>query len=257
MAARMFPFVIKNSYHKLPSLEKLKEHYFYEKMSLSEIAKLYGSSKAAIRLRFQRNNINRRTLKESWEIIGNHIELTPKAIEELDGFLLGDGCLVPHNMISASYTHTDNYPQYIKWLRKHLSDYGLEITIPNENRLDSKSYRELYDQRLRWYPEGQKEIPPDLILTPPTLRNWYIGDGGYYKGYNNTKKGETVMIYCTKLKPELLYPQFKELEIPVTKYKKGLYIPAKNRRTFFEYITSDNPNIPPCYHYKLPKGFLI
>jgi len=251
MESRMFSLINMN-YHKLPDIEQLKRHYFDEYKSLSEIALIYGSSKTAVSLRFKRNNIPIRTKKEAWTIIANHIELTDKLLEELDGLLLGDGCLCPSNSISAWYSHGDKHPTYIKWLKAHLKTLSLECTIATPTKLYSKSYRELYDLRLKWYPNGKKKIPDDLVLTPTTLRNWYIGDGNYRPGKNGTKKCERVSIAVIKLDPMPLYDQFLELGFPFNKHKDGIYIPAKYRKKYFQYMMTGNPDIPNCYMYKFP-----
>jgi len=53
------------------------------------------------------------------------------------------------------------------------------------SRLGSYVYYDLYggectflaQQRKRWYPEGVKEVPRDVQLTPIILANWFMGDG--------------------------------------------------------------------------------
>jgi hypothetical protein len=36
---------------------------------------------------------------------------------------------------------------------------------------------ELKEERERWYPQGKKSVPQDLVLTPETIAHWICGDG--------------------------------------------------------------------------------
>lgn len=45
-------------------------------------------------------------------------------------------------------------------------------------RLTTRTSEFLKLQRGRWYPDDVKEVPEDLLLTPATLANWFVGDGG-------------------------------------------------------------------------------
>jgi hypothetical protein len=49
------------------------------------------------------------------------------------------------------------------------------------------TYDFFMEQRTRWYPNGRKQVPPDVLLTPLSIAHWYFGDGGVGgKGYHAT-----------------------------------------------------------------------
>ena len=43
--------------------------------------------------------------------------------------------------------------------------------------LTSRSSYQLAEWRSRWYPNGTKAVPAELVMTPVTLANWFMGDG--------------------------------------------------------------------------------
>jgi len=124
----------------------------------------------------------------------NHIKLSKYAIEFLNGELLGDGCLITHN-ISAHYQHRTKHKLYLEWLSNKLESYGIEQVgriYEYENPYKNYHYcsrryvefKEIYD---KWYKNRIKIVPKDIELTPITIRQWYLGDGclSRYKKYKS------------------------------------------------------------------------
>lgn len=266
MKGKMFSFITEKPYHKLPSLETLERLYYADCLSAGQIAEQYGSSFNAVTLRLNRAGLPLRSLSEAQELVANHVELTTDLQSLFDGLLLGDGCIVPSNMNqpeyshSAWYSHADKHKEYIKWLASELAKHNISVRTTVRNGyplLQSLCYRELFSLRQMWYPQGFKKVPLDLELTPSILRNWYIGDGNFRKGKNHTKKSERVMIaiFFDDRGKSLLSARLHELGISNTIIPEGIYIRAKTRRTFFQYILSDNPYIPSCYLYKFPEEY--
>lgn len=110
-----------------------------------------------------------------------------------DGLMLGDGGL-QKQAVSARYVHSCKEKDYLEWLKISLSTKDIPIPTKiyekDEKRgkyyqIYSKTHPYLTNQHNRWYPDGKKQVPKDLELTPFSVLHWYIGDGGLDsdKGY--------------------------------------------------------------------------
>lgn len=122
--------------------------------------------------------------------------LTAEKRAFLDGILLSDGCLVGPNS-------RNQHQAYLKLAQKHkecldyfLSEFLEYKPVCGEERVASvmggrkshirfrahtKTHPDFTGEYTRWYPDGQKIIPADLVLTPVAVLNWYIGDGSRHK----------------------------------------------------------------------------
>lgn len=132
---------------------------------------------------------------------GQVFAMTPELKALFDGLLLGDGHLtkpIPGGL-SCCY-QMDQREDRLSWLeavRSDLSKADVNSTLalraaqhrllPNGKMLNGRPsyllrtscYRNLIEQRLRWYPQGKKVVPRDVdIGSPVTLAQWYMGDGG-------------------------------------------------------------------------------
>ncbi len=255
----------KNYNHKLPGIEALKNHYFVDNMSSNGIAKKYGVTKGAVLIKFRRYGVKRRTMSEAQELIANHVTLTRTIIAFINGLLLGDGCIIttPEGK-SASYSHTDKHEEYLIWLKKEFEKFSIgcsKITQYQRTQhpktlyysIKTKNYRDFMHFRNIWYPEGKKKIP-QIELTPTVLYNWYIGDGSYHKYLNRKSGGEKVVI-CSQFNQEgklRMSGQLLNIGIENSIYPDCIYLKAKSRKRFFDYILSSGIITPSCYKYKFP-----
>ena len=114
----------------------------------------------------------------------NHCNLSFKAVEWIDGELLGDGCVYSRSTHSANFVYKSKHLEYIEYVSKTLSSFGIlqtgkinKMRGVNAYAYTSLYYPELLPIRMHWYPEGKKVVPRDIKLTPLTCRQWYIGDG--------------------------------------------------------------------------------
>lgn len=116
----------------------------------------------------------------------------------LDGLLLGDGNLELRKINrekNATYRQACKYSDYLQFVKKELVRSGLTFTPRLIMRLQekirkSKSYTLkshasviLTPQYYRWYKNGVKIVPRDVVLDKETLLHWYLGDGSldYYR----------------------------------------------------------------------------
>jgi hypothetical protein len=188
----------------------LYNEYWNFKKSKIQIAQEQNTTEKTIRYWMEKLEIKSRLNSEAQHLLKiNHVALIPKAIEFIDGELLGDGNLHSCSQWSALYQHSSKYKKYIEWLSNQLEQYGIKQTGEIYKRYHkeciynghyysahwsyfyaSLSYTELLPLRQKWYrlynPETDppnwrhkyiKIVPRDIELTPLRCRQWYIGDG--------------------------------------------------------------------------------
>ncbi len=112
-------------------------------------------------------------------------------LEVFDGVMLGDGGIRPTTH-SARFRMSQAGTKHMDWLRMvhaGLLDLGVDCDEPSTETMTYKGEPRVYsylssrtsefldEQRQRWYPNGRKEVPEDLILTPECIANWFAGDG--------------------------------------------------------------------------------
>ena len=114
----------------------------------------------------------------------------------LDGLMLGDGSLrIRPNARNATFSYSGKHKYVAIALKALFENEGFVFPPKNHpyyyHRLVKKTQKWcdewhiitrvhsiLTEQYRRWYPEGKKQIPSDLILDPLVVKHWYYGDGG-------------------------------------------------------------------------------
>jgi len=121
---------------------------------------------------------------------------TKEFIDYLDGLLLSDGNYQKpaKQSYNSRYCHSSVTPDWLETIVVDFEKFGVLGKVRKENRLPSGCcagytckqvyylttlrYDKLYEQYLRWYPNGVKRVPRDIDLTSPVLwKNWIYGDG--------------------------------------------------------------------------------
>jgi len=112
-------------------------------------------------------------------------------IDLIDGHMLGDGCIVnPKKRKTSVIQNSTKQLDYLDWCVQ-TTPFWTNCKVWEVNQFDkrtntsyqrywikSKSSYYLEMQRLRWYPEGKKRLPSDVLLTARGLLRFYIEDGG-------------------------------------------------------------------------------
>jgi len=238
----------------------LYQKYINEKLSANKIGKLCGIF--GIGYWLKKYNILIRSRSEANHLSkANHCNLSEEASEWINGELLGDGCLFSESIYSASFRYQSKYIEYIKYISDTLNSFGIKQSgkiIKNYNKkygncsyyYSSCSYVELYPIRKQWYPEGKKIIPKDIILTPLTCRQWYIGDGNL-KHYKEKKRPSISLATCgfSILDVEWLITQLFKLGFKITRWPISniIGISTYSTKEFLEYIGHCPTK---CYKYK-------
>jgi len=194
----------------------------------------------------------------SWNTEKNHCNISQENIEWINGELLGDGSLVSSSSYSARVCYASKFLEYINYISIILKSFGIEqsgeIYKQYHKKFNcysygyhSKMYVELLAIRRKWYPNGKKIVPRDIIITPITLRQWFIGDGYLRK----RKKGRPHIILATDgfsiSDIEWLVVQLNKLGFKAKRVSLIIYISAHSTREFVNYIGECPAK---CYQYK-------
>lgn len=115
-------------------------------------------------------------------------------LDILDGHLLGDGTLIsPKKRDTSVFQISCKHQEYINYLITNtdflLGNQAWEAKIKDPRT--GKSYTRYWTKsrcshflekmRHRWYPNGKKTVPEDLVLTNRGLLRFYLEDGCYSK----------------------------------------------------------------------------
>ena len=192
--------------------------------------------------------------------IRNHCVLSKKAIEWIDGELLGDGCLYSRGEGSASFSYSTKHLEYAQYVIKMIESFGIAQSGKIHKRMGgfntpvyrcaSRFYVELFPLWIIWYLGGKKAIPKVAnLLTPLVCRQWYIGDGSLY--YTQTQKPYIKLATCgfSVDDVEWLVEQLWEISIVATRQpsKNIIYISTHSTPYFLKYIGECPVE---CYKYK-------
>ena len=244
-----------------------------EGKTILEISKETGRSRQALYNYTCRNHI-----EVSLPDPCHHVNISKRAMEILDGVLLGDGCITPTSERGAllSISQASRRVGWMNSIKKELRLSGMHVTIrPYKNRrrhigirvlpegnfvhLRTRSYAELFVQRKRWYGSGKKRVPRDIRLTPLSVAHWFSGDG-----YGVSKK-RALLGFCTegfsipcvnflirRLREDLGVESKKYIKVKAQTGKPPQYyilinkIPAAHRLA-----SMMRPYLPACCQYKL------
>jgi len=120
------------------------------------------------------------------------LTINDKAIEVINGELLGDGCISFPNTSNTCFSHSTANIEYGKYLYNKLNI--LEVKLLNQEFLPSRNggkpqFRTRSTTNImwtklhhKWYTNRRKIIPSDLILTKEVCLHWYLGDGYFENG---------------------------------------------------------------------------
>lgn len=181
----------------------------------------------------------------------------------LDGLLLGDGSIVLHpSGKSAHYTQGCKHKEFIFFVRDILASCGipfgekhckLDYVYENMNNavaniLWSRSHDVLLENRLRWYPNGSKQLPSDFVMSPTSLMLEYLGDGSINKRYDYLE-GLSLAMYGYTMDERIVFADLiKSLGIKARADKQGrVHILRTSVKDFYSYIGGCPVT---CYDYK-------
>lgn len=177
--------------------------------------------------------------------------LTQEQLEVLDGAMLGDGCLYLHkHETNAQFCYLSKSRQHVEFVGQYFKEYFTNRGIVDSQYFDKrtdKTYAHsgfrthvnpiFTEQYNRWYPNGIKHIPNDLILNPLTVLIWYIGDGAICHSNRSEHIKLATQCFSKEEQEHILLPQLSDFNAKLMKAdisKNGerqyfIYIPHKKR----------------------------
>lgn len=173
------------------------------------------------------------------------------------GLMLGDGSIVKP-ATNAWFGQTCRHKIYLNFVMDFMSKNGFTYAENAPYLRQGKSPRWSFtthvntyftEQYLYWYPNGEKHIPYDIVLSPNTCLHWYIGDGCLCYGQDKYSRGINFATQCFSLNDcFLLQNKMEDLGFPIIRRENGShYMKKKSAKRFLEYIGSC-PCL--CYEYK-------
>lgn len=243
---------------------ELLDLYWNRKLSLYQIAKLLNVSSSTIYRLMEKFNIPKRNCGYALHLaMSNHCKLSQKTINWISGEMLGDGCLYSQSKYSAIFDYGSKHWEYINYIADILKSFGIKQSgkiqkrrthgnntlFPNAFHYHSCSYVELKILYDKWYPNGKKIIPKDIKLTPITLRQWYIGDGGLFIP-NRGRKSIILSTYSFSINGvNLLVEKLNNIGFKVTRRPSNntIKIWVNSCKDFLNYIGKCPVK---CYQYK-------
>lgn len=240
--------------------EWLYNKYVIERLSMLYIAKLCRVSDVTILYWLRKYGIPTRSRAEVAHLaVANYCNLSQKALEWINGELLGDGNLSSCSPYSAYFQYSSKYLKYIQYVKNTFKFFGIGGSRMYKCYSKSKdcyfysykslSYAELLPIRKQWYPEGKKIVPKDTRLTPLTCRQWHIGDGCLVE---KGRRRPSIKLHTTGFSiPDVnwLIDQLFNLGLKVTRHLSSncIYISTYSTEAFLNYIGKCPVE---CYQYK-------
>lgn len=240
----------------------LYNKYINDKLSIAQIAEELKIDSSSVRRWLKNYNIHSRSKGEGRHLRNkeNHCNLSPEAIEWINGELLGDGCIQKSSNYTVKFGYSSKHPEYIEYIRDTLKGFGIEqagkINKYYHKTMDCYSYHycslcypELMIIYKKWYPNNKKTIPNDIQLTPLTLRQHYIGDGCLTHRDDCRPYIHLATCGFSISGVELLIRQLIELGINATRVitSNAISIPVDSTKDFLKYIGECPVK---CYIYK-------
>ena len=188
--------------------------------------------------------------------------ITNEAREILIGELLGDGCIPKGKRYFVLSNTNIEHVEFVKHQLSIPSSVRRYISSDLSSKRKVSYYLQTKDNdfflylRDKFYLNGKKIIPSDLVLTPRICRHWYYGDG-YYT--NPDSRGRRRVYLCTncfresdiRLLQSILFRD-SGVKFLVHRVDSGkeymLYIVSKTEKNkWFNYIGSCELD---CYNHK-------
>lgn len=198
--------------------------------------------------------------------------VTGKLNDYINGLLLSDGSVSK----IGRYTQASSQIEWLNRIKDDFSMFGVNSTINNGHHQTSyyedkpiksfiynmwtKCYVEFKELRKKWYPEGKKIVPNDIMMTPECVGNWYLGDG-----YINTQMQSCGIYYTISIATcgfetndiEFLKSELNDA-IGVNSYiaPSTNYICISRKKAVIKFLDYIKDIQVPCYSYKFPSSLL-
>lgn len=208
----------------------------------------------------------------------NYVEITPSLREIIDGMVISDAGIYSRKSNPSAYIGLEQHPRRLGWLLQlveELGQHGVTAKIDNTYhtpsifdgrnlpggsyiKLRTLNYVEFAQERKRWYPNGKKAIPKDIVITPKMLTHWLCGDGrgGDKKGtLGLCTHGFTlsdVVLLKSKLKSNLdIVTKIQKAHRHTKTERREYLLLVSKQDEAFKLANTIKPFMPECCLYKL------
>jgi hypothetical protein len=209
--------------------------------------------------------------------------VTGRCQQIFDGVILSDGGLkLPQGYKNSYFAMAQSREERLDWMtsiREVLVALGVQCESPKPRQcvsrgktffqwwLQSHVSPWLTEQYYRWYPNGVKIVPPNIIITPITLANWFMGDGSSGWQRNDPRYSAHVELATNKFSPydiSILEEQLRSIDLK--HLRRGDYSGVKGaKRTFSstiiilaadvdKFMDIVSPHILPSFCYKIKRN---
>jgi hypothetical protein len=268
----------KPHYINLLTKDFFEEYYVSKKMSYPDIREMLLKQgynihngtlhKYAKRLGFGRGFSEAR---RNWDLDSLDYEkeyIKDDMIEQIDGFLLGDGGISHNkrckNSRAARLCCGVKYKEFANYLMLPFLNLGAKVAKNNSKSMNqgyvfsgsTRHHPDIYRQYLRWYPENKngqriKQPPEDVRITKDSLLKWYLGDGSVVV-QNNTISLRLSTDGFSIDKVEMLVDRLRSKGILSHRTAENrIMINANGIPSFFNIIGRKSPI--ECYNYKFDR----
>lgn len=245
-----------------------------ESSGISTTARKYVLKNPEVLLKFK-HLIQVEDVQTKEKGLGQSFVMTPDLRALLDGLLLGDGhyCKLIPGGLSCAYqmSQREDRLEWLESIKKTFDSCGIKSKItwrPECSNFIKKTGKMLYgrpshllrtacywnlkQERLRWYPDGEKIIPKDVDLSNPiVLAHWYMGDGSV-----STDGCAISIATCCFSEDDLMWVCQKmwdllniEVSIVHCSGYPHLNMHARHAEKFLSLI---RPYVASCFDYKIP-----
>lgn len=183
-------------YSLLNDKEWLYQKYIVEKLSTVEISKIVGCKASnSVRQCLIRHNIPVRGYSEAQVVNRDETDfILDNSV--ITGCMLGDATMPIHSKTSGfsnpSFRKKNKYKDHVECVAKILlpDTWGNRVkpTLAKLNgkvfqlyMFDTLSRKTLLPYYKKWYPNGIKVVPDDIVIDEIALLHWFLDDGYSYK----------------------------------------------------------------------------
>lgn len=187
-------------------MEKDTLDAFLQTHNRQEAADHFGVHLATVKRAIKRLGINYKKKSGGHPLyrdkpLSEDLILTENQQDIITGSLLGDGFLLATDIFRIKQKKARK--EYVDALHQELSPFSTPVRIDKSRKptrvngkvshklehwrggycwaasFSTRKHRIFQELRAKWYPEGKKIVPDDLVLTPEVITHWYLQDGSY------------------------------------------------------------------------------
>ncbi len=192
--------------------------------------------------------------------------ITPELLAWIDGLIISDGHItaITPNQRNSKLQWGVKHEEFARFIGSVLNPYLPKInpwypTWKGERKTMWRGrtlfHPDLTQQRHRWYKNGKKIIPSDIVITPQLLYMWYLGDGSICKSTGLITLS-TDCFTCTdqEMVTEKIFQKydikFKIQSIYRSRYDRTYHYMKINAKQSPEFLKIIGQNLVRCYDYK-------